>query len=127
MFYPEHLRSLYGIAYTTYLDSKALSGSKEGYTLDQTLEVLKFYAYVVGGIVLIWQVCELPIAAQPLWREPPPSAKRATSPSALRMPLSIWASDSESIRMGGIYGLYHVARESREYADTVLENYMRSC
>ena len=30
-------------------------------------------------------------------------------------------SDSESIRMGGIYGLYHVVRESCGYADTVLK------
>ena len=37
------------------------------------------------------------------------------------MPLSIWEAHSESIRMGGIYGLYHVVQESRGYADTVLK------
>ena len=46
--------------------------------------------------------CESPIAAQPLWRKPPPSAKRATLPSGLRMPLSIW----EAIRNQFAWGAF---------------------
>ena len=47
-----------GFLLVVYLVFDAYSGLKglDGIEAERTLEWLKFYAYLVGGIVLIWQV-----------------------------------------------------------------------
>ena len=86
----------------------------------RTLEWLKFYAYVVGGIVLIWQVRIANRRATALERTAA-LGEKGNITERFKNAIEHLGNPSESIRMGGIYGLYHVVRESRGYADTVLK------
>ena len=104
------------LAYNTYSGMEALPKDEAA----RTLEWLKFYAYVVGGIVLIWQVRIANRRATALERTAA-LGEKGNITERFKNAIEHLGSDSESIRMGGIYGLYHVARESREYADTVLK------
>ena len=102
------------LAYGIYSDPEALPKK----TFDRMLEVLKFYAYVAGGILLIWQVRISNRRATALEKTAALGTKGNIT-TRFKNAIEHLGGESESIRMGGIYGLYHVVRESREYADTV--------
>ena len=104
------------LAYNTYSGMEALPKDEAA----RTLEWLKFYAYVVGGIVLIWQVRIANRRATALERTAA-LGEKGNITERFKNAIEHLGNPSESIRMGGIYGLYHVVRESREYADTVLK------
>ena len=102
------------LAYGIYSDPEALPKNE----LDQMLEVLKFYAYVAGGILLIWQVRISNRRATAL-EKTAALGQKSNITERFKNAIEHLGGDLESIRMGGIYGLYHVVRESCEYADTV--------
>ena len=104
------------LAYNTYSGMEALPKDEAA----RTLEWLKFYAYVVGGIVLIWQVRIANRRATALERTAA-LGEKGNITERFKNAIEHLGGESESIRMGGIYGLYHVAQESRGYADTVLK------
>ena len=104
------------LAYNTYSGMEALPKDEAA----RTLEWLKFYAYVVGGIVLIWQVRISNRRATALERTAA-LGEKGNITERFKNAIEHLGNPSESIRMGGIYGLYHVAQESRGYADTVLK------
>ena len=104
------------LAYNTYSGMEALPKDEAA----RTLEWLKFYAYVVGGIVLIWQVRIANRRATALERTAA-LGEKGNITERFKNAIEHLGGESESIRMGGIYGLYHVVRESRGYADTVLK------
>ena len=105
------------LAYDTYSDSEVLSGNK---TLAETLDVLKFYAYVAGGILLIWKVWSSHRRATAL-EKTASLGEKGNITERFKNAIEHLGNPSESIRMGGVYGLYHVVQESRGYADTVLK------
>ena len=84
------------------------------------LEWLKLYAYVVGGIILIWQVRIANRRATAL-EKTAALGEKGNITERFKNAIEHLGNPSASIRMGGVYGLYHVARESREYVDTVLK------
>ena len=84
------------------------------------LEFLKFYAYAAGGIILIWQVRIANRRATALEKTAALGEKGNTT-ERFKNAIEHLANASEPIRIGGIYGLYHVAREASEYVDTVLK------
>ena len=104
------------LAYNTYSGMEALPKDEAA----RTLEWLKFYAYVVGGIVLIWQVRIANRRATALERTAA-LGEKGNITERFKNAIEHLANTSEPIRIGGIYGLYHVAREASEYADTVLK------
>ena len=104
------------LACVTYFDPDALSKNN----FDQTLEELKFYAYLVGGIILIWQVRISNRRATALEKTTALSEKSNIA-ERFNNTIEYLGNTSEAIRIGGIYGLYHVVRESRIYADIVLK------
>ena len=75
------------------------------------LEWLRFAAYLVGGGFLIWQLRISDRRATAL--------EKGNITERFKSAIEHLGSASESVRMGGVYALYHVARESREYAETV--------
>ena len=104
------------LAYNAYSGMEALPDEKAG----RTLEWLKFYAYAAGGIVLIWQVRIANRRATALERTAA-LGEKGNITERFKNAIEHLGNPSESIRMGGIYGLYHVVRESRGYTDTVLK------
>ena len=87
---------------------------------DSNLEWMKFYAYLVGGIVLIWQVRISNRRATAL-EKTAALGEKGNITERFKNAVEHLGNASESVRMGGIYALYHVARESSEYVDTVKE------
>ena len=104
------------LAYDAYSGLKASPEDKANWAL----EFLKFYAYAVGGIILIWQVRIANRRATAL-ENTASLGEKSNITERFKNAIEHLGGESESIRMGGIYGLYHVAQESRGYADTVLK------
>ena len=102
------------LAYDAYSGLGKLAGSE----MDRALEWLKFYAYLVGGIVLIWQVRISNRRATAL-EKTAALGEKGNITERFKSAIEHLGGASESVRMGGIYALYHVARESGEYAETV--------
>ena len=84
------------------------------------LERMKFAAYVVGGGLVMWQL-QISNRRSTALEKTAALGEKGNITERFKNAIEHLGSDSESIRMGGIYGLYHVARESSEYADTVLK------
>ena len=87
---------------------------------DSNLEWMKFYAYLVGGVVLIWQVRISNRRATAL-EKTAALGEKGNITERFKNAVEHLGNASESVRMGGIYALYHVARESSEYVETVKE------
>ena len=102
------------LAYDAYSGLGKLAGGE----MDRALEWLKFYAYLVGGVVLIWQVRISNRRAKAL-EETAALGERGNITERFKNAIEHLGNASESVRMGGVYALYHVARESREYVETV--------
>ena len=84
------------------------------------LERMKFAAYVVGGGLVLWQL-QISNRRSTALEKTAALGEKGNITERFKNAIEHLGSDSESIRMGGIYGLYHVVRESRGYADTVLK------
>ena len=82
------------------------------------LERMKFAAYVVGGGLVLWQL-QISNRRSTALEKTAALGEKGNITERFKNAIEHLGGESESIRMGGIYGLYHVARESREYADTV--------
>ena len=110
------------LAYHTFPDLEAFSDMEAmpKDKADWALELLKFYAYVIGGIILIFQVRISNRRATAMERTAD-LGEKGNITERFKNAIEHLGKKSESIRMGGVYGLYHVARESREYVDTVLK------
>lgn len=102
------------LAYKTYSDYES------GVRTEEALEWMKFYAYLVGGIVLIWQVRISNRRASAL-EKTAALGEKGNITERFKNAVEHLGNASESVRMGGIYALYHVARESSEYVETVKE------
>ena len=84
------------------------------------LERMKFAAYVVGGGLVLWQL-QISNRRSTALEKTATLGEKGNITERFKNAIEHLGSDSESIRMGGIYGLYHVVQESRGYADTVLK------
>ena len=109
-----------GALFFAWLAYSAYSGLEESpeNKANWALEFLKFYAYVVGGIILIWQVRIANRRATAL-EKTAALGEKGNITERFKNAIEHLANKSESIRIGGIYGLYHVAREANEYVDAV--------
>ena len=84
------------------------------------LERMKFAAYVVGGGLVLWQL-QISNRRSTALEKTAALGEKGNITERFKNAIEHLGSESESIRMGGIYGLYHVVQESRGYADTVLK------
>ena len=84
------------------------------------LEWLQFAAYLVGAVFVVQQLRISNRRATAL-EKTAALGEKGNITERFKNAIEHLGSGSESIRMGGIYGLYHVVRESRGYADTVLK------
>ena len=83
------------------------------------LKRLQFAAYLVGGAFLIWQLKISNRRATAL-EKTATLGEKGNITERFKNAIEHLGEGSESVRMGGIYGLYHVAVEAKkEYADTV--------
>ena len=87
---------------------------------DSNLEWMKFYAYLVGGVVLIWQVRISNRRATAL-EKTAALGEKGNITERFKNAIEHLANDSASVQIGGIYTLYHVAKEAGEYKETVLK------
>ena len=84
------------------------------------LEWLQFAAYLVGAVFVVQQLRISNRRATAL-EKTAALGEKGNITERFKNAIEHLGGESESIRMGGIYGLYHVAQESRGYADTVLK------
>ena len=111
-----------GALFFAWLAYSAYSGLEESpeNKANWALEFLKFYAYVVGGIILIWQVRIANRRATAL-EKTAALGEKGNITERFKNAIEHLANESESVQIGGIYTLYHVAREAEEYKDAVLK------
>ena len=102
------------LAYDAYSGLGKLAGSE----MDRALEWLKFYAYLVGGIVLMWQVRISDRRATAL-EKTAALGEKGNITERFKNAIEHLTHSSEAIRIGGIHTLYHIAQEASEYKDAV--------
>ena len=84
------------------------------------LERMKFAAYLVGGVFLIWQLRISNRRATAL-EKTAASGEKGNITERFKNAIEHLAHDNASVQTGGIYTLYHVAKEAEEYKETVLK------
>ena len=84
------------------------------------LEWLQFAAYLAGAVFVTQQLRISNRRATAL-EKTAALGEKGNITERFKNAIEHLGGESESIRMGGIYGLCHVARESRGYADTALK------
>ena len=84
------------------------------------LEWLQFAAYLAGAVFVVQQLRISNRRATAL-EKTAALGEKGNITERFKNAIEHLGGESESIRMGGIYGLCHVARESRGYADTALK------
>ena len=104
------------LAYDTYSGLGKLGEDESA----RVLEWLKFYAYLVGGIVLIWQVRISNRRAVAL-EKTAALGEKGNITERFKSAIEHLAHEMDSVQIGGIYTLYHVAKEAEEYRDAVLK------
>ena len=111
-----------GFLFVVYLAFDAYSGLKglDGIEAERTLEWLKFYAYLAGGIVLIWQVRISNRRATAL-EKTAALGEKGNITERFKNAIEHLSHEKNSLQIGGIYTLYHVAKEATEYREAVLK------
>ena len=84
------------------------------------LERMKFAAYLVGGVFLIWQLQISNRRAKAL-ETTAASGEKGNITERFKNAIEHLADEKDSMQIGGIYTLYHVAKEAKEYKETVLK------
>ncbi len=84
------------------------------------LQRLQFAAYLVGGGFLIWQLRISNRRATAL-EKTAASGEKGNITERFKNAIEHLADDNGSVQTGGIYTLYHVAKEAAEYKETVLK------
>ncbi len=84
------------------------------------LERMKFAAYLVGGVFLIWQLRISNRRATAL-EKTAASGEKGNITERFKNAIEHLADEMDSVQIGGIYTLYHVAKEAAEYKETVLK------
>ena len=103
------------LAYDAYSGLGKLAGGE----MDRALEWLKFYAYLVGGIVLMWQVRISDRRATAL-EKTAALGEKGNITERFKNAIEHLTHSSEAVRIGGIHTLYHIAREASEYKEAVV-------
>ena len=85
------------------------------------VERVKLAAYLVGGIILIWQV-QISNRRATALEKTATLGEKGNITERFKNAIEHLANDkAESVQIGGIYTLYHVAREAEEYKDAALK------
>ena len=83
-------------------------------------ESAKFAAYLLGGLLLLWQVSassQRATAAEKMAS----AAEKGNIAERFKNAIEHLGHDSASIRLGGIYALHHIAWETEEYRGWVIQ------